>query len=273
MVKRIKIGKFEVGEGTFCLLAGPCVIEDELTLFKTAEFLKEITSYEDIPFVFKSSFDKANRTSIQSYRGPGLKKGLKLLAKVKEKFNLPIITDIHCVSQVKDISEVVDIIQIPAFLCRQTDLLLKSAQTGIPLNIKKGQFLSPWEVKNIIEKAVSAGNSNIIITERGTSFGYNTLVTDFRALPIMRGFGYPVFYDATHSVQEPGKLGGASGGNREFVPYLAKAAVATGCDGIFMEVHPNPEKALSDGPNMLKLTDLKKLLKQLKEIHYATNTK
>ncbi len=270
MVKKIKVGNLIIGGEDFCLIAGPCVIENEKTLFKSAEFLKKICEDEKIPFIFKSSFDKANRTSVNSYRGPGIRKGLELLQKVKEKFGIPIITDIHCVDQIEIVSKTVDILQIPAFLCRQTDLILKSAQTGLPINIKKGQFLSPWDVKNILDKVVSTGNKNIFITERGTSFGYNTLVTDFRSLPIMRGFGYPIFYDATHSVQEPGKLGGASGGNREYVPFLAKAAIAVGCDGLFMEVHPNPEEALSDGPNMLKLEVLPDLIKQLKEIHNAT---
>ncbi|HNS32546.1 MAG TPA: 3-deoxy-8-phosphooctulonate synthase [bacterium] len=270
MVRKIKIGNIVIGRGIFCLIAGPCVIEDKNVLFKSAEFLKRICADEGIPLIFKSSFDKANRTSISSYRGPGIEKGLEMLLEIKERFDLPVITDIHCINQVKAVSETVDIIQIPAFLCRQTDLLVKSGKTGKPLNIKKGQFLSPWDVKNIIEKVTSTGNKNICITERGTSFGYNTLITDFRALPIMRSFGYPVFYDATHSVQEPGKLGGCSGGNREYVPFLAKAAVAVGCDGLFMEVHPEPDKALSDGPNMLKLSKLKELLKTLKEIYYGS---
>lgn len=270
MVRKIRIGNIEIGTGIFCLMAGPCVIEDEKTLLRSAEFLKRICSDESVPLIFKSSFDKANRTSIGSYRGPGMEKGLEMLMKVKETFEIPVVTDIHSSSQVKPVSRVADIIQVPAFLCRQTDLLVESGMSGKPVNIKKGQFLSPWDAKNMIEKVVSTGNRNVIITERGTTFGYNNLVTDFRSLPIMRSFGYPVFYDATHSVQEPGKLGGASGGNREYVPFLAKAAVAVGCDGLFMEVHPEPEKALSDGPNMLRLSDVKKLLRQLKEIHYAS---
>ena len=272
MVRKIKVGTIEIGSEMFCLIAGPCVIENEDVLFKSAEFLKKVCLEENIPFIFKSSFDKANRTSIHSYRGPGINKGLELLSKVKEQFCLPVITDVHCVNQVDIVSKIVDAIQIPAFLCRQTDLLVKSGSAGKPLNIKKGQFLSPWDVKNIIEKVISTGNEDVFITERGTTFGYNTLVTDFRSLPIMRNFGYPVFYDATHSVQEPGKLGGCSGGNKEYVPYLAKAAIAVGCDGLFMEVHPDPEHALSDGPNMLKLNEVQEILKQLKEIYYAAKT-
>jgi len=270
MVRKIRIGDIEIGGGLFCLIAGPCVIESEEILMQSAGFLKKICKSEKVPFIFKASFDKANRTSVNSYRGPGPDKGLSLLSRVKKELGIPVITDIHCISQVEAAKNSVDILQIPAFLCRQTDLIVKAAETGKPLNIKKGQFLSPWDMEHVIEKAVSTGNRDIFITERGTTFGYNNLVTDFRALPIMRSFGYPVFYDATHSVQEPGKLGGRSGGNKEYVPFLARAAVAVGCDGLFMEVHPRPEKALSDGPNMLRLTDVKKLLKQLKAIYYAT---
>lgn len=270
MVRKIKIGNIEIGRGIFCVIAGPCVIESEKVVFKSAEFLKTILDREKIPFVFKASFDKANRTSVNSYRGPGIERGLEILSKVKEKFCIPVTTDIHCASQAEAVSDVVDMIQVPAFLCRQTDLIVKTAETGKPVNIKKGQFLSPWDVQNIINKVLSAGNKDIIITERGVTFGYNNLVTDFRALPVMRSFGYPVVYDATHSVQEPGKLGGSSGGNSYYVPFLARAAVAVGCDGIFMEVHPDPEKALSDGPNMLKLTEVEKLVKQLKAIYHAS---
>ena len=267
MTKEIKIRDIKVGgKNPFCLIAGPCVIESEELIFQTAEYLKNICEKLSIPFIFKSSFDKANRSSISSYRGPGIEKGLEILNKVREKFNIPITSDIHCVSQINLASEILDLIQIPAFLSRQTDLIVETAKTGKPLNIKKGQFLAPWDIKNVIEKATSTGNENVMITERGTCFGYNNLVTDFRALPIMRKFGYPVIFDATHSVQQPGGLGKSSGGNREFVPYLAKGAIAIGCDGIFMEVHPDPEKALSDGPNMIKLDEVEALLKKLKDI-------
>jgi len=272
LTKEIKIGEIKIGGGNiFCLIAGPCVIEDEKATFEIAEKLKECCYEENIPFIFKASYDKANRSSLTSFRGIGLKKGLKVLKKIKETLNVPVTSDVHCITQIPFAKEVLDILQIPAFLCRQTDLLLSAGKTGKPVNIKKGQFLSPYEVKNIIEKIESTGNKNVIITERGTFFGYNNLVSDFRSLPIMRNFGYPVIYDATHSVQQPGKLGKSSGGNREFVPFLAKAAVAVGCDGIFIEVHENPKIALSDGPNMLYLKDLKNLLSILKKIYEVTN--
>jgi 2-dehydro-3-deoxyphosphooctonate aldolase (KDO 8-P synthase) len=270
MVKEIKIKNVKIGgDNIFCLIAGPCVIEKEKIVLQTAESLKKICEDAGIPFIFKASFDKANRSSYKSFRGPGIKKGLGLLNKVREYFDVPVTTDVHCTTQMQDVKEVADIIQIPAFLCRQTDLLTAAGQTKKPVNVKKGQFLSPLEVKNIIDKIISTGNTNVIITERGTSFGYNNLVSDFRSLPIMRDFGYPVIFDATHSVQEPGGRGTSSGGNRRFVPYLAKAAVAVGCDGIFAEVHPNPEKALSDGPNMLNLKEIKILLKELAELYSA----
>jgi len=233
---------------------------------RIAEFLVRCCADEAVPLVFKASYDKANRTSLRSFRGPGLKEGLKLLARVKREFEVPILSDVHCAAQVKPAAEVLDVLQIPAFLCRQTDLLVAAARTGLPVNVKKGQFLSPWDVKNIIDKVTGAGNQNVIITERGTTFGYQNLVSDFRAIPIMMGYGCPVVYDATHSVQQPGGLGAVSGGSREFVPYLAKAAAAVGCDGLFMEVHPTPDKALSDGPNMVDLAVLKRLLPVLKEI-------
>ncbi|MBN1445581.1 MAG: 3-deoxy-8-phosphooctulonate synthase [Candidatus Omnitrophica bacterium] len=270
MVREIKIRNVKIGGGgIFCFIAGPCVIEDEKTVMYTAESLKKICSDENIPFIFKASFDKANRSSVKSFRGPGIEKGLRILTRVRELFDVPVTTDVHSETQVKDAADAVDVIQIPAFLCRQTDLLVAAGKTKKPVNVKKGQFLSPPEVKNVIEKVVSTGNRNVIITERGTTFGYNNLVSDFRALPVMRGFGYPVVFDATHSVQEPGKLGISSGGDRNFVPYLAKAAVAVGCDGIFAEVHPNPEKALSDGANMLNMKEIAVLLKKLKGIYYA----
>ncbi len=270
MVNEIKIQNVKIGgDNMFCLIAGPCVIENEKTVLYTAETLKKICMDEGVPFIFKASFDKANRSSGASFRGPGLKKGLALLRKVREQLGLPVTTDVHCTTQMDEAAESVDVIQIPAFLCRQTDILLAAGRTGKPVNVKKGQFLSPAEIKNVIEKVVSTGNKKVIITERGTTFGYNNLVSDFRSLPVMRAFGYPVIFDATHSVQEPGGRGTSSGGNKRFVPYLAKAAVAVGCEGIFAEVHPEPEKALSDSANMLDLKEIKILLKQLKNIYNA----
>ncbi len=268
MVREIRIKNMKIGgDNMFCLIAGPCVIENEKIVLQTAESLKKICGDEGIPFVFKASFDKANRSSAKSFRGPGMKKGLALLRKVAREFELAVTTDVHCVTQMDEVKESVDIIQIPAFLCRQTDLLIAAGRTKKPVNVKKGQFLSPFEVKNVIEKVLSTGNENVLITERGTTFGYNNLVSDFRALPVMRDFGYPVIFDATHSVQEPGGRGTSSGGNKRYVPYLAKAAVAVGCDGIFAEVHPEPEKALSDSANMMDLKEMKVLLKELKAIY------
>ncbi len=266
-MKIVKVGKIKIGGGNpFCLIAGPCVIEGVKSTFELAKELKDITEKLKIPFIFKSSYDKANRTSIHSYRGPGLKKGLKTLFEIKQKLKIPVLSDVHCRDDVEEASAVLDVIQIPAFLCRQTDLILKVASTGKVINIKKGQFLSPPAVKNIIEKVNSVGNKNILLTERGTSFGYNNLVSDFRALPIMRKFGYPVVFDATHSVQYPAGGSLSSSGDSEFVPYLARAAVAVGCDALFLEVHKNPKIALSDGPNMLALKNLPKLLKVAKKI-------
>lgn len=268
MVKEIKIRNVKIGgDNVFCLIAGPCVIEKEKTVLYTAESLKKICEDEGVPFVFKASFDKANRSSGRSFRGQGMKKGLALLRKVRERFDVPVTTDVHCTTQMDEVKESVDIIQIPAFLCRQTDLLLAAGRTRKPVNVKKGQFLSPMEIKNVIEKVVSTGNEKVLITERGTTFGYNNLVSDFRALPVMRDFGYPVIFDATHSVQEPGGRGNSSGGNKRFVPYLAKAAMAVGCDGIFAEVHPHPDKALSDSANMLDLKEMRVLLKKLRAIY------
>ncbi|MBI3398250.1 MAG: 3-deoxy-8-phosphooctulonate synthase [Deltaproteobacteria bacterium] len=266
-MKIIKLGNIKIGgNAPFVFIAGPCVIEDEKTTFAIVARLKAIAAKLKIPLIFKASYDKANRTSLKSYRGPGLEKGLAILAEVKKKFNLPVLTDVHCKEDVKEAARVADIIQIPAFLCRQTDLILEVAKTGKIVNIKKGQFLAPWDVRQIIDKAVSTGNKNIIITERGASFGYNNLVVDFRSIPIMRQMDCPVIFDATHSVQIPGGLGAASGGQRDMVEYLARAAVAVGVDGIFMEVHPDPKYALCDGPNSLSLNNLTGLLKQLKEI-------
>ncbi len=266
-MKEVKINKIRIGNGNpLLLIAGPCVIESERECCNTAKRLKEITAELDIPFIFKSSYDKANRTSIDSPRGPGLKKGLKILKNIKDKLNLPILSDVHSKDEIKDAAKILDVIQIPAFLCRQTDFVTAVAKTKRIVNVKKGQFLSPWDTKNIIKKIESTGNKNILITERGFSFGYNNLVADMRSIPIMRQFGYPVVFDATHSVQLPGGAGTASGGQREFVAHLARAAAAVGCDGIFMEVHPCPDKALCDGPNMINLDNLFLILKQLKEI-------
>jgi len=248
------------------IIAGPCVIEDEETTLYTAEKLKEMCSSLGLQFIFKSSYDKANRTSLASFRGPKIDKGLRILSDVKKKFNVPIISDVHSIEEVKPAAEVLDALQIPAFLCRQTDLILEASNTGKPVNIKKGQFLAPWDMRNIIEKVTSTGNHNLLITERGTSFGYNNLVVDFRGLPIMRSFGYPVVFDVTHSLQLPGGQGKSSGGQREFAEPLARAAVAVGVDGLFMEVHPEPEKALCDGPNMIRLDEVEKLLKTIKAI-------
>jgi len=273
MVKIVKIDHIEIGGNSpLVLIAGPCVIESEDQIRKTVEGLKEITSEMNIPFIFKSSYDKANRTSIKSYRGPGLEKGLKILEKVKEEFDIPILIDVHRIEEVELVSKVADILQVPAFLCRQTDLIISIARTGKPVNVKKGQFLAPWDMKNVIEKIESTGNKNILLTERGSCFGYNNLVVDMKSLPIMRSFGYPVVFDATHSVQKPGGRGTATGGEREYVPFLAQAAVATGIDGLFLEVHPDPEEALSDGPNMIGLNRVRELLEKLIRIDRIIKT-
>lgn len=262
------IGDTVLGGGNpLFLIAGPCVIENEDITFYTAQRLKEICNELGIPLVFKSSYDKANRTSLGSFRGPGIDKGLRVLSDVKSRFHLPVLSDIHSVDEVKPASEVLDSLQIPAFLCRQTDLIVAASKTGKAVNIKKGQFLAPWDMKNIIDKAASTGNRNIFITERGTSFGYNNLVVDIRSFPILRSFGYPVVFDVTHSLQLPGGQGSCSGGQREFAGHLARAAVAAGVDGLFMEVHPEPAKALCDGPNMVSLDELPSLLRMVKSIH------
>lgn len=265
-IKKIKLNDFEVGGSKLTVLAGPCVIETQDILQKTAEELKKITQKLDINFVFKSSFDKANRSSINSYRGPGIEKGLEMLKKIKNEFDVPIVTDIHTPEQAAIAAEVADILQIPAFLCRQTDLLVAAAKTGKIVNIKKGQFLAPEQMKPLIKKVEDSGNFNILLTDRGTTFGYNNLVSDFRAIPIMQEFGYPVIFDATHSVQLPGGQGECSGGDRRFVPVLAKSAIAAGADGLFFEVHPNPDKALCDGPNMIAINDAESLFKICKDI-------
>jgi 2-dehydro-3-deoxyphosphooctonate aldolase (KDO 8-P synthase) len=267
MTKEIQIGNVKIGaDRPLVLIAGPCVIEGEAATLHTAERLMAVCNAVSIPLVFKASYDKANRTSLASFRGPGLKEGLRVLAKVRDSLGIPVLSDIHSIEQVKPAAEVLDVIQIPAFLCRQTDLVVAAAKSGRVLNIKKGQFLAPWDMGNVIGKAVEAGNDNLILTERGVSFGYNNLVSDMRSLPIMRRLGYPVVFDATHSVQLPGGLGGSSGGQREFVEYLARAAVAVGLDGIFMEVHDDPDKALCDGPNSVRLEELPHLLQKLKAI-------
>lgn len=264
----VKIRDFEIGAGNpLALLAGPCVLEGlERSLYIGRE-IKAITQRLGIPYVFKASFDKANRSSFNSFRGPGLEKGLEILAQIKKELDVPVITDIHTEAQAKPAAEVVDILQIPAFLCRQTDLVYQAALTGKPVNVKKGQFLSPKDMRNVVDKILEGGNSNIMLTERGASFGYNNLVVDMRSFPIMRSFGYPVVFDATHSVQIPGGLGTASSGNREYVEYLTRAAVGAGVDALFMEVHDNPEEALSDGPNMVYLDKLEDLLKDALSIY------
>ena len=264
----VKIRDFEIGAGNpLALLAGPCVLEGlERSLYIGRE-IKAITQRLGIPYVFKASFDKANRSAFNSFRGPGLEKGLEILAQIKKELDVPVITDIHTEAQAKPAAEVVDILQIPAFLCRQTDLVYQAALTGKPVNVKKGQFLSPKDMRNVVDKILEGGNSNILLTERGASFGYNNLVVDMRSFPIMRSFGYPVVFDATHSVQIPGGLGTASSGNREYVEYLTRAAVGAGVDALFMEVHDNPEEALSDGPNMVYLDKLEDLLKDALSIY------
>ena len=261
-MREVQINGITIGNGRpFALIAGPCVIESEEMCVRLASRLKKISAELEIGFIFKASFDKANRSSGSAYRGPGVKKGMQILADIKKEFHLPVTSDVHSVEDVEMLSDLLDIIQIPAFLCRQTDLILAAAKTGKPINIKKGQFLAPWDVRNIIEKMTAAGNHNIIITERGSTFGYNNLVVDFKGLPIMRGFGYPVCFDATHSVQLPGGAGTSSGGQREFVPTLIRAGVAVGIDALFMEVHEDPDNALSDGPNMVTPDELVAILK------------
>lgn len=265
-VKKIKLNDFEIGGDKLTIFAGPCVIENQELLYEVAETLKEVTQELGINYVFKSSFDKANRSSMSGFRGLGMDEGLKMLAKTKEKFEVPIVTDIHLPDEAKPVSEVADILQIPAFLCRQTDLLLSAGKTGKIVNIKKGQFLAPQQMKPLTKKVESTGNSNILLTERGTTFGYNNLVVDMRGLRIMQESGYPVVFDATHSVQLPGANGESTGGDRTFVPLLARSAVAAGVKALFFEIHPEPDKALCDGPNMLALKDAKKVFKMCKEI-------
>jgi 2-dehydro-3-deoxyphosphooctonate aldolase (KDO 8-P synthase) len=258
-------------KGPFFVIAGPCVIENEDITLRVAEFLAETSRAMDIPIIFKTSYDKANRTSIDSFRGPGIDRGLEIIRKVKNETGLSVLSDVHTAADVIKAAEVLDVIQIPAFLCRQTDLLLAAANTGRTINVKKGQFISPAEMGQAVNKITSTGNENIILTERGSFFGYNNLVVDFRSIPIMKAFGYPVVFDATHSVQLPGGGGNRSGGQREFVENLARAAVAAGAAGVFMEVHPDPDSALCDGPNSLPLDQVRSLLALLKEIHYLIN--
>jgi len=267
----MKLCGFEVGlDKPLFLIAGPCVVESQQLQIDTAGTLKEITSRLGIPFIFKSSFDKANRTSASSFRGPGLEEGLRILAEVKRQLGVPVLTDVHEYTPLNEVTAVVDVLQTPAFLCRQTDFIQNVAKAGKPVNIKKGQFLSPWEMKHVSEKAKATGNDQIMVCERGASFGYNNLVSDMRSLSVMRDTGCPVVFDATHSVQLPGGAGGKSGGQREFVPVLSRAAVAVGIAGIFMETHPDPDKALSDGPNAWPLPKMAALLETLIELDCVT---
>lgn len=266
-MKQIFLKDFVIGGGApFVLIAGPCVIEDEEKTRDIAVFLKKIAGDLEIPLIFKASYDKANRTSMDSYRGPGLAKGLQILKDIREELGIPVLSDVHRFEEIEKASQALDVMQVPAFLCRQTDFVMEVARSARIINIKKGQFLAPGDISNILTKISSTGNENIMITERGTSFGYNNLVSDFRAIPVMRDMGYPVIFDATHSVQLPGGSGSASGGEREMVPYLSRAAVAVGIDGLFLEVHPDPESALCDGPNSLYLDTLPDLLRTLKKI-------
>jgi 2-dehydro-3-deoxyphosphooctonate aldolase (KDO 8-P synthase) len=266
----VSVEKLRIGKGMpLVIIAGPCVIESFETTYQIAAELKALAGRLELPLIFKASFDKANRTSISAYRGPGMVEGLRILAQIKSGLGIPVLSDVHEIHQVERAAGVLDVLQIPAFLGRQTDFILAVAGTGTPVNIKKGQFLAPWDITHIVEKVASAGNRQILLTERGVMFGYNNLVVDFRGIPIMQGTGLPVIFDATHSVQLPGGAGDRSGGQREYAPVLARAAVAAGADGVFMEVHPEPDKALCDGPNALPLDGLEALWKQLKAIHKA----
>lgn len=269
--KRISIGGFQVGgDLPIAVIAGPCVIESKESALQHATALKEKADRVGVPYVFKSSYDKANRSSVGSFRGPGLKKGLEILAEVKKQVGVPVLTDVHEIDQVGPVKEVADILQIPAFLCRQTDFVIAVGNSGKIVNVKKGQFLAPWDMRNVVEKIRSTGNEQILLTERGVSFGYNNLVSDMRSLVVMRELGYPVVFDATHSLQLPGSLGNASGGERKYIPALARAGVAAGIDALFMEVHQDPDHALSDGPNSLDLKDFEKLLQTVKIIDSLT---
>lgn len=270
----MKLCGFDAGlEHPFFLIAGPCVIESEQLAIDTAGELKEICTRQAIPFIYKSSFDKANRTSGESFRGPGVDEGLRILAEVKRQVGVPVLTDVHEDTEIGMVATVVDVMQTPAFLCRQTNFINRVAAAGLPVNLKKGQFLSPWEMKNVVDKARSTGNTNILVCERGASFGYNNLVSDMRSLAVLRETGCPVVFDATHSVQLPGGQGGSSGGQREFVPVLARAAVAVGVSGLFMETHPEPDRALSDGPNAWPLGQMEHLLETLRELDAVSKRK
>src|SRR5882672_9128854 len=276
MTPSFQVGDVHIGSGDLFLIAGPCVIESEEHAIRMAEIIKGVTKALAVPFIFKASYDKANRTSIRSFRGPGIKEGLRILKRIKNELNVPVLTDVHETADVGKVAEVADVLQIPAFLSRQTDLVVAAALSGRPVNIKKGQFVSPWDMRHAVEKCRDAGNTQVFLTERGASFGYNNLVVDMRALPIMRKFA-PVVFDATHSVQLPSaartdKGPAASGGQPEFIPVLSRAAVAAGLDGIFMEVHDNPKEAKSDGANALDLKNLRALLTQLLAVHQAAQT-
>ena len=268
--KLVTVGKVKIGGGKpIVLIAGPCVIESQSHVLNTAEKIKRAASDADIPFIFKASYDKANRSSIDSFRGPGLIKGLQSLETIKQQLNVPVLSDVHTEEEIAPASQVLDVLQIPAFLCRQTNMIIKAAKTGCSVNVKKGQFMAPWDMKNVVDKLSHSGCKKILLTERGFTFGYNNLVVDMRSLVLMRDLGYPIIFDATHSLQLPGGKGNKSGGQKELIPDLVRGAVAVGCDAIFMEVHPNPDKAKSDGPNMLKLSQLPELLKQIKTLDLA----
>lgn len=273
MKRSVPVKNFFIGDGEpLAVMCGPCVIESESHCLKSAEELKKIFGKRSINLIFKSSYDKANRSSVKSYRGPGIEEGLRILEKVKRELDLPVITDVHTPEEADAAASVCEVLQIPAFLCRQTDLVLAVAKTGAVVNVKKGQFLAPWDMKNIIDKIISTGNNKIISVDRGTSFGYNNLVTDFRAIPIMQGFGFPVCFDATHSVQLPGGLGDKSGGQREFISVLAKAAIAVGVDSLFIEAHPDPKNALSDASSVLDFKELPSLLDKLLQLYEVTHS-
>jgi 2-dehydro-3-deoxyphosphooctonate aldolase (KDO 8-P synthase) len=267
MTATVQIADFSIGDAGLVMIAGPCVIESAAATLAIARTLKEMARELALPLIFKASYDKANRTSLASYRGPGLEEGLEIMARVKAEVGLPVLSDVHQVAEVGPAAQVLDVLQIPAFLCRQTDLVVAAAQSGKVVNIKKGQFLAPWDLGPVLKKARAAGNERILLTERGSSFGYNNLVVDFRSLAIMRELGCPVILDVTHSVQLPGGQGACSGGQRQFIPLLARAGVAAGVDGLFMEVHPDPEKARCDGPNSLPLDQVPALWRELKELH------
>jgi len=266
-MEKFKVGDFWIGGGDLVMIAGPCVIESAEATLAIARTLKDYAAELDLPLIFKASYDKANRTSLASFRGPGLSKGLEVLARVKDDVGLPVLSDVHQVADVEPASQVLDVLQIPAFLCRQTDLVVAAAATGKAVNIKKGQFMAPWDMGPVVDKVFATGNRRLLLTERGAMFGYNNLVVDFRSLPIMQGLGCPAVLDVTHSVQLPGGQGGCSGGQREYIPLLARAGVAAGVDALFMEVHPDPEHAKCDGPNSLPLSQVLPLWRRLKALH------